>query len=147
MPIISTSLASAWQVQHFMFPSNGKLSWKVLAWYIPFSNHCSHKTLPVLSEHWGVPVFANRGCETWTNMVLCIAWGITIVGSRLKRKRKRKIMLLSRLCPLSEDSCYLAEEAINHCSGNGALFLALPWMTLGKMMTLCALVSYSVEGR
>ena len=54
------------------------------------------------------------------------------------------MMLLSRLCPLSEDSCYLGEEAINHCSGNGALFLALPWMTLGKMMTLCALVSYSV---
>lgn len=56
-------------------------------------------------------------------------------------------MLLSRLCLLSEDSCYPAEKAINHYSGNGALFLALPWMTAGKMITLRALVSYSVKGR
>lgn len=37
-------------------------------WYVSFSNHSSHKILPVLSEYWAVPVFANRsvnlGSET-----------------------------------------------------------------------------------
>lgn len=149
-----------------MLPSIEKLSWKILVWYIPFSNHCSHKKLHILSEYWAVPVFANRRCEPWIgnpqiieleskwvlcvateaiNMVLCIIWGLLVAGSQLKIKRK--MMLLSRLWPLSEDSCYPAEKAMNHCSGNGALFLVLPWMTLGKMMTLCALVSYSVKGK
>lgn len=153
--IISTSLAFVLHVQHFMLPSNGKLAWKVLVCYIPFSSHCSHKKFPILSEYCVVPVFANRRCEPWVrnlqiiklerkgilyvaaeaSMVLCIIWGITIVGSQWKIK----MMLLSRLCPLSEDSCYPTEKAINHFSGNGALFLALPWMISGKKMTLCAL--------
>ena len=75
-----------------------------------------------------------------------LIWVCVYSEMSLSQLRVLELKLPSSLYRPSEDSCSPADKVIDQRSSNEALFLALPWVISGTVMTFCALVSYSVEG-
>lgn len=148
-----TSLGSPCLLHSFLQPF---LPWKVphtlRICYIPFSSHCSHKKFPILSEYCVVPVFANRGCEPWVGNLQMERKGVLYVAAEAISMVLFIIYHYSRVS--TENKNDVAFQTVPTMWGQllsnresqktlfwqrGSLFLALPWMTSGKKMTLCAL--------